>query len=709
MAKLPSLMIIGTDTGVGKSAVTALLVRKYQKEGLRTVPFKPIASGSINKNGEKYWPDNKFLASACKADIEDVSMYRFEKPLSPHLAASAENKQVDLSEIARKFEVLKARHDVVIVEGVGGLMVPLNEKDFLLDLAAALDIPMIIVTHADLGTINHTLLTVNACLDKGINIAGIILNRYSNEPDEVQLTNPTELEKLTDLPILGLVPEINNLSVEKAEPGELENHLDCININKLNTRQKDYAQAINADKEYVWHPFTPMQEYLAQSPNPPMIVEAKDCYLKDSEGKWYLDGVSSLWVNVHGHRNEELDSAIKEQLNKVSHSTLLGLSNEPSALLAEKLVKITPVGLNKVFYSDSGSTAVEIALKVAFQYFKQTGRPKKKEFVSFVNAYHGDTIGSVSVGGMDIFHSIFKPLLFNTHLVPSAYCYRCPVKKPGNAYPDCSLACLDELEALLDQRSKHIAAVILEPKVQGAAGIIVQPPGYVGKIAELCRKHDVLLIVDEVATGFGRTGKMFACEHENVKPDIMALAKGLTGGYLPLAATIFTEDIYEAFLGKYEELKTFFHGHTYTGNPLACAASLANLRLLSDDNFFSAIQEKAGYFSKLLAPLKDLKHVGDIRQSGLMVGIELVANKENGKPFTADQRIGREVILKAREQGVIIRPLGDVIVLMPPLTISKEQLKELVNVTRWAIEEATERNIDQCSTVSVKQLDSSPT
>ena len=295
-----------------------------------------------------------------------------------------------------------------------------------------------------------------------------------------------------------------------------------------------------------------------------------------------IDGVSSLWVTVHGHRKKEIDQAVARQLKKIAHSTLLGLSNVPAVLLAEKLVTIAPKGLSKVFYSDSGSTAVEIALKIAFQYWQQKGPEyqRKTGFISLTEAYHGDTLGSVSVGGIDLFHSIYKPLLFQTRKIESPYCYRCTY---GLTCPECQKTCLMHAERTIQKFASVTAALIIEPLVQGAAGMLMQPPGFVKRIRELCTKNNILMIADEVATGFGRTGKMFACEHEQVSPDILCVAKGITGGYLPLAATLTTEEIYRGFLGEYQEFRTFFHGHTYTGNPLACAASIASIDLFKKE------------------------------------------------------------------------------------------------------------------------------
>ncbi|MFA6170361.1 MAG: adenosylmethionine--8-amino-7-oxononanoate transaminase [Candidatus Margulisiibacteriota bacterium] len=424
---------------------------------------------------------------------------------------------------------------------------------------------------------------------------------------------------------------------------------------------------LRKDKRALWHPFTQMKDWQA---NDQLIIEKGDgVYLYDTEGKKYIDGCSSLWVTVHGHNNQTLNQAIKKQLGQVAHSTLLGLANVPAIELAEQLVKIAPKGLNKVFYSDSGSTAVEIALKIAFQFQQQTGQKQKTKFLTLTNAYHGDTIGSVSVGGIDLFHKIYKPLLFKSIKVT-----------PGDA---------DELEKVLKARHREIAAMIVEPLIQAAAGILMMPKGYLKTVRRLCTKYGVLLIVDEVATGFGRTGKMFACEHEGVAPDLMCVAKGITGGYLPLAATLTTDRIYQAFLGQVEENKTFFHGHTYTGNPLACAAALASLELFRRNKLLANIERNVKLLARELPRFYQLKHVGEIRQCGTMVGIELFEDKKKQTPYPAKTRMGHQVILEARKRGAILRPLGDVIVLMPPQNITQAELRRLIEITYNSIITAT--------------------
>jgi adenosylmethionine-8-amino-7-oxononanoate aminotransferase len=443
-------------------------------------------------------------------------------------------------------------------------------------------------------------------------------------------------------------------------------------------------QLIDWDKRYIWHPFTQMKDYM--DTNPLVIEKGDGCYLIDIAGNKYIDGVSSLWVLVHGHGKKELVDAIEKQSKILCHSTLLGLANVPSILLAKKLIEIVPRGLSRVFYSDNGSTSVEIALKMAYQYWQQKGEKKRKRFISFTNAYHGDTIGSVSVGGIDLFHKVYGPLLFKTYKAPSPYCYRCPLKLQRET---CGLACIEEFEKVVKAHQEEACAVIVEPLVQGAAGMIVQPPGWLNAVWKIAKEHDLLFITDEVATGFGRTGNMFACDEEKISPDFLCVAKGITGGYLPLAATLSTEEVFNGFLGQFDELKTFFHGHTYTGNPLACAVAVENIDLFKKDRVLQKLKHKIVNLSKGLERFKGLSHVGEVRQKGFMVGIELVKSRKTKRPYMPGEKIGQKVIWEARKRGVIMRPLGDVIVLMPPLAIDEPTLEILVDVTYESIKAVT--------------------
>jgi adenosylmethionine---8-amino-7-oxononanoate aminotransferase len=457
--------------------------------------------------------------------------------------------------------------------------------------------------------------------------------------------------------------------------------------------QEENRRLEELDKKYIWHPFTQMKEWIEETPV--IISEGRDCFIKDIYGRWYLDGVSSLWVNIFGHRRKEIDEAVKNQIDRIAHSTMLGLSNEPAVRLAEKLMHVvnssfSPASLTKVFYSDNGSTAVEVGLKMAFQFWKRKGVEGRNAFVCLKNGYHGDTIGAVSVGGVDIFHEAFGPLLFRTYKAPSPYCYRCEL---GRKYGDCGLACLGEMDRILHARTGEIAGLIIEPMIQAAGGMITSPPGYLKGVRDLCSKYGVLMIADEVATGFGRTGKMFACEHEQVMPDIMCLSKGITGGYMPLAVTLATGDIYNAFLGEFRDLRTFFHGHSYTGNPLACAAAIACLELFGKEKVLDNIREKIEVLGGWLQEILGRPHVGDVRQAGLMAGVELVGDRRTKEQYDWSDKMGWKVALRAREQGIFIRPLGNVIVIMPPLIISVQNLNRLLEVIGDAIISVTEKGV----------------
>ncbi|MBI4231016.1 MAG: adenosylmethionine--8-amino-7-oxononanoate transaminase [Planctomycetes bacterium] len=453
-----------------------------------------------------------------------------------------------------------------------------------------------------------------------------------------------------------------------------------------------------SDRRHAWKPFTAMSAYLDSEP---LVFEsARGHYLRDASGRRYFDGVSSIWCNLQGHRVGEIDAAIRAQMSKVAHVTMLGPTHPGAIDLAEALVRIAPRGrapqgkplpparkrLTRVFFSDDGSTAVEVALKMAFQFWKQRrpARPRKERFLCFSDAYHGDTLGAVSVGGIGRFHAVFGPLLFKSHKVPMATCYRCPL---GKRFPSCKIACLDEAERILERHADRIAAVVLEPKVHGAAGMIIQPEGYIRRVRAMCDRHDVLLIADEVATGFGRTGRMFACDLEGVRPDLLCLAKGLTGGYLPLAATLATEEIFEAFLGPPESGRMFTHGHTYGGNPLGCAAALANLRRLRAKRIVEGVDAKGKALERALAPLASHPNVGDIRRAGLMCGIELVSDRATRRPFPPAERPAHRVADAALRRGLWIRPLGDVVILMPPLTVTPREIAWLGRVVREAVEE----------------------
>ncbi len=440
------------------------------------------------------------------------------------------------------------------------------------------------------------------------------------------------------------------------------------------------------DREIVWHGFTQMAEYV-----PWIIQRAEGCWLIDTEGRRYLDGVSSLWCTVHGHRRAEIDAAIRQQLDEVAHVTSLGMSHPTTIRLARRLVDIAPSGLGHVFFSDSGSAAVEVALKIALQYWQQcpNPRPAKQQYVALEAAYHGDTLGSTSVGGIARFHQIFHPLLFPTLRAAAPDSYRLPA---GVTSESACAHYLQQLEQLLDEHQQTVAALVIEPLIQGAAGMLAHPPGFLRGVRELTRRFDVLLIADEVAVGFGRTGTMFACEQEDVTPDLLCLAKGLTGGYLPMAATLTTSPIWEAFLGEYAQSRTFFHGHTYGGNPLAAAAALASLDLFQQDRTLERMIPKIERLHEHLQEIARHPHVGDVRQRGLMAGVELVRDRERKEPFLWEEQRGACVCHHARQRHVALRPLGNVVVIMPPLCVSLEELDMIADAVRYGIDRATEQD-----------------
>lgn len=697
--KNKAIFITGTDTDVGKTVICAGIAAALKKRDIDVGVMKPVATGAKKRKNKFISSDVEFLikASGVKDEISLVNPYCIDLPLAPNIAFKLRKKNISLEKIKYCFEELKEKHSLLVVEGIGGLLVPIRNNYLVTDLIKDLEIPLIIVSSNGLGTINHTLLTIRQARELGIDILGVIFNRLESDKNDIsKRTNPDIIKKIAGVDVFGELPYLKSVCVQKTRLGNLTQAIEKnINLDSLikkignkGNQLKLHGRLSNLDKKYLWHPFTQMSDW--QKEEALVIQEAKGPYLKDVKGRWFLDGISSLWVNVHGHRKKEIDKAIKSQLDKVAHSTLLGLANIPSIELAQKLIKLVPAGLSKVFYSDNGSTSVEIALKMAFQYWQQKSlhRGQKTRFVYLDNSYHGDTIGSVSVGGISLFHKIFHPLLFNSFKVQAPYCYRCP---KGKTYPNCRLVCLEDLEKILRKEHKKIAALIIEPIVQGAGGMIVWPKGILTRMRQLCDKYNILLIADEVAVGFGRTGKMFACEHENIKPDILCLSKGLSAGYLPLAATLVKENIYKTFLADYAEKKTFFHGHSYTGNPLACSAALGSLEVFDKEKTLSRLQAKIKFLKQGLRRFKELSYVGDVRQKGLMVGVELVKDKKTKRPYEWQEKIGIRVIQETRKKGLILRPLGNCIVLMPPLIISKKQLGEILNITYEAIKTVTEK------------------
>ncbi len=445
--------------------------------------------------------------------------------------------------------------------------------------------------------------------------------------------------------------------------------------------EQRYRRLADADHRHLWHPFTQMQAWLADEP---LIIErGEGNYLIDARGRRYLDGVSSLWCNIHGHRKARLDQALHDQIEKIAHSTMLGLANTPAIELAAALTAVVPKGLSRIFYSDSGAEAVEVALRIAAQYWQLAGQPKRTLFVTLEEAYHGDTIGSASLGYSEPFHRHIRPLLFRTVKTPPPHVFRFHQRIAPAAADE---AALKAAAKIFEQHVKEAAALVIEPLMQGAAGMWPHSAAYLRSIVEMARAAGALVIADEVATGFGRTGAMFACEHAAINPDLLCLGKGITGGYLPLAATIATERIFEAFLGRPEEFRAFYYGHTYTGNPLATAVALANLEVFRDEQVIEAIQPKIELLrSALQSRFGRHPKVADIRQWGLMAGVELMQSPQARQAFPYAAQTGARIAKAARKAGVLIRPLGDVMVFMPPLSVTPSEIEMLVD----AVFEAT--------------------
>ncbi|MEE9500323.1 MAG: adenosylmethionine--8-amino-7-oxononanoate transaminase [Candidatus Omnitrophota bacterium] len=444
---------------------------------------------------------------------------------------------------------------------------------------------------------------------------------------------------------------------------------------------------IKKDLKYIWHPYTQMKD--CQKLPPILIERAKGARLYDNRGNFYYDTISSWWCNVHGHNHPRIKKAIKEQLDNLEHVLFAGFTHKSAILLAEKLISITPRNLKRIFFSDNGSTAVETSLKMSFQYWQNTGKRKKTKFVSLDRGYHGDTIGAMSVSGVGLFNEVFSPLFFSSFKVPAPYCYRCP---EGKSMPDCKINCIKSLETILKKKNNEIAAVILEPLIMAAGGMIIYPKEYLKRASELAGRYNVHLILDEVATGFGRTGRMFACEHVNIKPDFICLSKGITSGYLPLGATLTTEKIYRAFYADYEEKKTFFHGHTYTANPVSSAAALASLSVFKEEGTLGRIKKLIPAFHSYLERFRGLSIVGDVRYIGMIGAIELVKDKMTKKPFALKERIGLMIYEEGLKRRLILRPLGNIIYLNLPLCISKTELEFILEET-FQIIKAFDNNI----------------
>jgi adenosylmethionine-8-amino-7-oxononanoate aminotransferase len=443
---------------------------------------------------------------------------------------------------------------------------------------------------------------------------------------------------------------------------------------------------IKKDLEHIWHPCSQMKDY---EELPPIVIDhAKGMYLYDINNKRYVDVISSWWCNLLGHCNDRINAAVKNQLDTLEHVIFANFSHVPAITLCDELSKILPVGLTKFCFTDNGSSAIEAAMKMSFQYHYQTGNPQKNRFMALSDAYHGETMGALSIGGVDLYSEIYKPMLLNVIRVDGPDCYRC---KYGKSRDHCQAECFAAVEQAFQQQGNSVAAFVVEPLVQGAAGMKIYSPVYLKKLRKICDQYTVHLIADEIATGYGRTGQMFACNYADISPDIMCLSKGLTGGYLPMALAVTTQKMYDAFYADYSEGKAFMHSHTYSGNPLACSAAVEVLKILAEEHILETANENAVYFTSIIrANLGSYKYVGEIRSIGLINAIELVKDRETKQPFDSKHRYGYEIYKLALKKGVLLRPLGDVLYFNPPLIINREDMDFVVEVCATCIKEVFE-------------------
>ena len=649
--------------------MAAGLTRALAQRGLSVDAVKLVATGAApGTPGE----DAELLAAASGRSAEECVLATFALPRSPLAAAAAERRTIDVDALVASVRERARRVDILVLEGVGGLLVPLTPSQTVADVFRVLDVEAVIVGRAGLGTINHCALTVQAARDYGLRIAGVILSNRDDDDAAFAAENAAQIASQADVRVLGILPHLGNTGGVDAAASACSEHIDLDALISRAMRTRELRDSVvAADRAHVWHPFTQTTEWREEAPL--VIRSAHGCWLIDEDGRSYLDGAASLWANVHGHAHPALDRALHEQAGRVAHSTFLGLTHAAGALLAEELASATPPGLDRVFYSEAGAAAMEVALRIALLAQMRRGHPERTRFLSLDEAYHGDTAGAVSVGRSEPFHRGLDPLLFDV----------VRIAPPHTAGEERSLA---QLDTVLAAHGDMLAALVVEPRMQGAAGMLQHSDAWLRLVVERARGAGLLVVCDEVATGFGRTGDLFACAGAGVTPDILVLGKGLSGGYLPLSATVVTEDLFDLFTAPYAEHRTLYYGHTYSGNPLACAVARASLALFDAEHTVARGRDLAAALAHELRVLEQCDLVAEVRQRGVMVGIEL--RDRSGAPLDPALRMGRRVTLAARERGVIVRPLGDVVVINPPLVMSAAEAAQLVTAVAESIDAA---------------------
>jgi adenosylmethionine-8-amino-7-oxononanoate aminotransferase len=642
-----SLIVTATGTEVGKTVVSAVLLARYGRE-LDVGYWKPIATGSVEGRDTE---TVRRLAGG-HGPIESEA-YLFEPPVSPHLAARLVGDRIDLERLVGKFRQLETERQW-IVEGIGGLLVPVDELGTVIaDFFALLRQPIVVVASSGLGTINHTLLTLEALRVRSLPCAAVILTGPPNSENRRAIERGGGVAVLE----LGAIDPLDAATLAQvAAQFDPDGILRPALLNAAAAADPSWRQV---DRDHVWHPYTQM----AVAPAPLPIVRAEGAYLMTADGRRILDAISSWWVNIHGHNHPRLNRALAAQAERFAQVVFAGCAHEPAARLAAELVRRAPGDLPRVFFSDDGSTAVEVALKMAFQHWHQRGETQRTLFVAFDDAYHGDTFGTMAVGGVAVFHQVFRDL----------FCTVLRASTPHSAgRPDAS----PSLGEVLEREHERVAAVLIEPILQGAGGMLVHSPEFLREVRALTTRYGIPLIADEVLTGFGRTGKLFACSHGPIAPDLLCLSKGLTAGYLPLSATLATEHIYESFLSD-DRGRAFLHGHSFTANALACAVALESLKLL-DEGGLASVGRLERVFARRLDELRGHRRVLTCRGIGAMAALEVAPDSESGEGYLSS--VGPRLAAAFLERGLFLRPLGNVIYLLPPYVLSDAEAEHAFDV-----------------------------
>jgi adenosylmethionine-8-amino-7-oxononanoate aminotransferase len=671
---MAGFFITGTDTGVGKTLATAAVLAVLRVADADAVPMKPVQTGAEpGPDGRLHSPDLDFCLEAAGLEPDAATYalmnpYAFEPACSPHLAAEQAGVRIESDRILAAYQTLAARHDLVLVEGAGGVLVPLDRERTMLDLMAALGLPVLLVARSGLGTLNHTLLSLAAFRDAGLDVAGVIVNDAVPAAwGVIEQDNIGTLGRLGRVRVLGRIPHLTGLNHLRREPRAFHAAVasalpPAAELRAASeTRPVPFGATWEQDRASLWHPYT--KRSAVEAGPLPMIVRGQGVFLEDASGRRYLDAISSWWACALGHSHPRLLRALRGQAGRLQHSILGNLSHPPAVALAARLSDLAG-GRRHVLFASDGACAVEAALKIAFQYWRNRGIAGRTRLAAHAEAYHGDTLGAMAAGFLPVFHAPFADLVAPAVRVEPPDCHPC---RWGRSPGACDLACFAPMQHALDEHAGTLAAVIVEPLCRGSAGMRIYAPGYLRRLAECCRERRVLLIADEVAMGFGRTGRMFACEHAGIEPDIVCVGKALSGGCLPISATLVRDDIFETFRDGAPDT-TFYHGHTFSGNPLAAAVALEALAVYEEER----LPERAAALGRLLLdrlqPLADLPGVRSVRGLGLIGAVELGPDPVSGA--------ARAQAVRARllEQGILLRPLGPVLYLMPPLVIGEDVL-----------------------------------